>query len=137
VARKKKSKGLPPLFIGLAVLLVATAAYFSLRQNGADASMRKVEELNPDLYYENANSLRGNTYKIDTEIDSSLGNSPTKGRLFSVTLKNANKNGAPVILPVLVPMELNNLTIQKGQHYLMKVKVGDSGLLRVEEASKP
>ena len=125
------------MFIGLAVLLVATAAYFSLRQNGADASMRKVEELNPDLYYENANSLRGNTYKIDTEIDSSLGNSPTKGRLFSVTLKNANKNGAPVILPVLVPMELNNLTIQKGQHYLMKVKVGDSGLLRVEEASKP
>ena len=125
------------MFIGLAVLLVATAAYFSLRQNGADASMRKVEELNPDLYYENANSLRGNTYKIDTEIDSSLGNSPTKGRLFSVTLKNANKNGAPVILPVLVPMELNSLTIQKGQHYLMKVKVVDSGLLRVEEASKP
>ena len=137
MARKKKSKGLPPWLIGLAVLLVAAAAYFSLRQNGADASMRTVEELNPDLYYENANSLRGNTYKIDTEIDSALGSSPTKGRLFSVTLKNANKNGAPVILPVLVPMELNSLTIQKGQHYLMKVKVVDSGLLRVEEASKP
>ena len=123
--------------IGLVLLLIAVAAYFSLRQNGADASMRTVEELSPDLYYENANSLRGNTYKIDTEIDSSLGSSPTKGRLFSVTVKNANKNGAPVILPVLVPLELNNLTIQKGQHYLMKVKVVDNGLLRVEEATKP
>ena len=137
MSRKKKSKGLPPWLIGLVLLLIAVAAYFSLRQNGADASMRTVEELSPDLYYENANSLRGNTYKIDTEIDSSLGSSPTKGRLFSVTVKNANKNGAPVILPVLVPLELNNLTIQKGQHYLMKVKVVDNGLLRVEEATKP
>ena len=123
--------------IGLVLLLVAAAAYFSLRQNGSDASLRTVEELSPDLYYENANSLRGNTYKIDTEIDSSLGSSPTRGRLFSVTVKNSNKSSAPVILPVLVPLELNNLTIQKGQHYLMKVKVVDNGLLKVEEATKP
>ena len=137
MSRKKKSKGLPPWLIGLVLLLVAAAAYFSLRQNGSDASLRTVEELSPDLYYENANSLRGNTYKIDTEIDSSLGSSPTRGRLFSVTVKNSNKSSAPVILPVLVPLELNNLTIQKGQHYLMKVKVVDNGLLKVEEATKP
>ena len=137
MARKKKSKGLPPWLIGLVLLFIAAGAYLSLRENGSNTSLRTVEELSPDLYYENANSLRGNTYKIDTEIDSSLGSSPTKGRLFSVTLKNANKSGAPVILPVLVPLELNNLTIQKGQHYLMKVKVVENGLLKVEEATKP
>jgi len=99
--------------------------------------MRTIEALDPSIYYENANSLRGNTYKIDAEIDSALGNSPSKGRLFSVTLKNASKNGAPVVLPVLVPPTLAGLTIQKGQHYLMKVKVIEDGLLKVEEANKP
>jgi hypothetical protein len=42
-----------------------------------------------------------------------------------------------VVLPGLVPISLGNLTIQKGQHYLMKVKVIEDGLLKVEEARKP
>jgi hypothetical protein len=135
--RKKKSGGFPPWLIPLIVILVPAAAYYSLREGSADASLRSVEELDPDLYYQDANSLRGNTYKIDASIDSALGNSPTKGRLFSVDLNKAAQGGAPVILPVLVPPILGNLTIQKGQHYLMKVKVVDNGLLQVEDARKP
>lgn len=137
MSRKKKSKGIPPWLIGLIVLLLGAAAFLSLRQNSADASLRTVEELNPNLYYENANSLRGNTYKIDVTIDSSLGNSPSRGRLFSVAAKNTDQNAPQAILPVLVPLRLGNLTIQKGQHYLMKVKVVENGLLQVEDAQKP
>jgi hypothetical protein len=137
MSRKKKSKGLPPWLVGLLVLLIAAAAYYSLAKNAPDASLRTVEELSPDLYYENANSLRGNTYKIDAVIDSSLGNSPTKGRLFSVAVKSPGANGAAAILPVLIPLSLGSLTIQKGQHYLMKVKVVENGLLQAEEAFKP
>ena len=137
MSRQKKSQGLPPWLIILPIVIAAAGGFYGLRQNGGDASLRTTEELDPSIYYENANSLRGNTYKIDAEIDSSLGNSPTKGRLFSVILKNASKNGAPVVLPVLVPTSLGNLTIQKGQHYLMKVKVIEDGLLKVEEARKP
>jgi hypothetical protein len=121
----------------LLVLLAAGGGYYGLQQKGGEASLRTTEALDPALYYDNANSLRGNTYKIDAEIDSSLGNSPTKGRLFSVTLKQPGKNGVPSILPVLIPLELGGLTIQKGQHYLMKVKVVENGLLKVEEAHKP
>jgi hypothetical protein len=137
MSRQKKSQGLPSWLIILLIVIAAAGGFYGLRQNGGDASLRTTEELDPSIYYENANSLRGNTYKIDAEIDSSLGNSPTKGRLFSVILKNASKNGAPVVLPVLVPTSLGNLTIQKGQHYLMKVKVIEDGLLKVEEARKP
>lgn len=137
MSRKKKSKGLPTWLIALIVLLLAAAAYYSFSQNAAESSLRTVEELNPDLYYENANSLRGNTYKMDVTIDSALGNSPSKGRLFSVILKNPDKSAAAAMLPVLVPTQLGNLTIQKGQHYLMKVKVVENGLLQAEEAFKP
>jgi len=137
MSRPKKSRGLPPWLLLLLLLIVGAGGYWSLRQGGGEASLRTTEELDPALYYDNANSLRGNTYKIDAEIDSSLGNSPSKGRLFSVVLKQATKGGAPVVLPVLVPPALGSITIQKGQHYLMKVKVVDDGLLKVEEARKP
>lgn len=137
MSRHKKSRGLPPWLILLLLLIVGAVGYWSIGKGGIEASLRTTEELDPALYYDNANSLRGNTYKIDAEIDSSLGNSPSKGRLFSVVLKQATKGGAPVVLPVLVPPALGNLTIQKGQHYLMKVKVVEDGLLKVEEARKP
>jgi hypothetical protein len=137
MSRKKKSQGIPPWLIGIAVVLIAGGAYFVFQQGGGGSSLRTTEELNTEDYYKNANSLRGNTYKIDVEIDSALGNSPTKGRLFSVTLKQPGNNGAPAILPVLIPLELGGLTIQKGQHYLMRVKVIENGILKVEEATKP
>ena len=137
MSRKKKSKGLPPWLVAFLLLLIAGGIYYGITQKTAESSLRTVEELNPDLYYENANSLRGNTYKMDVTIDSSLGNSPSKGRLFSVLLKSVDKSGGTVILPVLVPVTLGNLTIQKGQHYLMKVKVVENGLLQAEEAYKP
>ena len=137
MSRQKKPQGLPPWLIVLLVLLAAGGGFYGLHQNGGEASLRTTEALDPALYYDNANSLRGNTYKIDTEIDSALGNSPTKGRLFSVVLKKQTQGVAPVVLPVLVPPTLGGLTIQKGQHYLMKVKVVEGGLLKVEEANKP
>lgn len=137
MSRHKKSRGLPPWLIVLLLLILGAGGYWTFRQGGNKSSLRTTEELNTEDYYKNANSLRGNTYKIDIEIDSALGNSATKGRLFSVMLKQSGKNGAPAILPVLIPMELGSLTIQKGQHYLMKVKVIENGLLKVEEATKP
>jgi len=139
MSRQKKSKGFPVWLIVLVVLLAGGGAFIGIHQGGGDASLRTTEELDPQVYYNNANSLRGNTYKIDVEIGSALGNSPTKGRLFSVVLKKDSKgaNSAPEILPVLVPPALGGLTIQKGQHYVMKVKVIENGLLKVEEATKP
>jgi hypothetical protein len=137
MSRRGKSKGVPIWPLLLLAAAAAAAGYFFLAGDASKASLRTVEELPVELYYKDANSLRGNTYKIDAEIDSSLGISPGKGRLFSVILKNGAKEGIQTILPVLVPVKLGSLTIQKGQHYLMKVKVVEGGLLAVEDARKP
>ena len=138
MSRQKKSRGIQPLVLVVLLGVVALAGYFLMSRGGAgESSLRTTEELDPSLYYDNANSLRGNTYKIDAEIDSALGNSPSKGRIFSVVLKKDAKSGAPIVLPILIPVELGTLTIQKGQHYIMKVKVIENGLLKVEEARKP
>jgi hypothetical protein len=137
-SRKKKSqKG--AYLLGLVIILGAATCYFFLSSNVSSSSLRTVEDLNPDIYYEDANSIRGNTYKLDAEIDSFLGTSPTKGRLFSVNIISNPKNAdtTHTMLPILVPIQQSNLSIQKGQHYLLKLKVGDDGLLTVEEAYKP
>ena len=137
-SRKKKSqKG--AYLLGLVIILGAATCYFFLSSNVASSSLRTVEDLNPDIYYEDANSIRGNTYKLDAEIDSFLGTSPTKGRLFSVNIISNPKNAdtTHTMLPILVPIQQSNLSIQKGQHYLLKLNVGDDGLLTGEEAYKP
>ena len=92
MSRQKKSQGLSPWLIVFMLGLAAAGAYVALHQSGGDASLRTTEELDPSIYYDNANSLRGNTYKIDAEIDSALGTSPGKGRLFSVVLKKQTQS---------------------------------------------
>jgi len=128
----KASSGL----ILLSICFIAGSGYVLSRNKSADSTLRTIERLDPNLYYENANSLRGNTYRIDAEIDSSLGSPPSSGRLFSVVVKDAREIG-PVILPVLIPPALGSLTIEKGQHYYLKVKVDERGMLIAEEAVKP
>jgi hypothetical protein len=136
MSRRRRSN--VPLWTLLPVVVLLTAGgYVFFRSTPGAASLRTTEPLDPALYYESANSLRGNSYRIDVEIDSSLGNSASKGRLFSVKLKNPGSGGVPDLLPVLVPPALGSLTIQKGQHYLMKVRVVEGGLLEVQQAVKP
>lgn len=118
------------------IIILLLVSYFLAFYKSSDVTFRKIEKLDPNLYYENANSLRGNTYRIDAEIDSSLGAPPSSGRFFSVVVKDARENG-PVVLPVLIPPALGSLTIEKGQHYYLKVKVDERGMLIAEEAVKP
>ncbi len=81
-------------------------------------------------YLENANSLRGNVYKLDGTISKSLEWSPTAGRLFSVEV-----NGNDVI-PVLVPSQFNQVNIERGQHFIFKIEVGEKGILRAQDVKK-
>ena len=135
MSRKTKISGLTLSIIFLVLGLLVAGCYIFAFNKSSDASFRKVERLDPNIYYENAVSLRGNTYRIDAEIDSSLGSPPAIGRLFSVVVKDA-KESTPVVLPVLIPPALGSLTIEKGQHYYLKVKVDDRGLLIAERQVK-
>jgi len=136
MSRQNKVSGVFLWILFILILLLVLGSYFLAFHKSSDVTFRKIERLDPNLYYENANSLRGNTYRIDSEIDSSLGSPPSSGRLFSVVVKDARENG-PVILPVLIPPSLGSLTIEKGQHYYLKVKVDERGMLIAEEAVKP
>jgi len=116
----------------VAVAALGMAGYWSYRLLGG--AYRTTETLNPSNYYENANSLRGNTYLVEGRVGNSLGWNPEKGRLFSLVIRSDNRDW---ILPIFVPHDLQTLNIQKNQKYIVKAKVNDRGILSVVEMSKP
>ena len=136
MSRQNKISKISLWIILIAVASLAASSYLLVFHKSSYSAFQKIERLDPNLYYENATSLRGNTYRIDAEIDSSLGSPPSSGRLFSVVVKDT-KESSPVILPVLIPPALGSLTIEKRQRYYLKVKVDERGMLIAEEAVKP
>jgi len=130
MARRKKSSLQPIWFVLAAVLLVAAFLGSRLFQAGGSDPFRTVAELDVPAYLDNANSLRGNVYKIDGEVSDSLAWSPASGRLIAVDVKNET-------LPVLVTPEFSAINIQKGQKFLFVIEVDENGTLKTKSLSQP
>jgi len=131
MARRKKSSIQPGWIILAAVLVVG--AFFGSRlflTAGGDP-YRTVAQLDVASYMENANSLRGNIYKVEGEVSNALAWSPTDGRLFAVDVKDGTDT-----IPVLVTTEFNEINIQKGQKFIFVIEVDEKGLLRTKKLSK-
>jgi hypothetical protein len=114
------------LFGGIAALV--GGGYFFLTQSrgsGAPAAPFPVKE-----YLENANTLRGNTYKLEASVDTTLEVQQGVGRLFSV------ESGGDM-LPVFVPASLNGTNVERGQRLQFRVYVTETGLIRADEIRKP
>jgi len=133
MARRQRKQSLPlgKILIGAAALVLLVGGGFFLQQIANDP-FRAIQPLDAGVYLDNANSLRGNRYRLTGTIENSLAWSPADGRLFSVRLEQAER---PMI-GVLVPANLSHLNIQKGQKFDFKVEVGDRGILYVQEMRK-
>jgi len=131
--RSNRSLSLLPWAIGGGVLLlVGLIAVMILSKKGPDR-YATTETLNVHDYLENANSLRGNVYKITGTIDNQLAWTQNAGKLYSVKVETS---GSTELIPVLVPANLNNLNLQKGQRFIIQVEVDTGGLLKVKNMEK-
>ncbi|HEY8966100.1 MAG TPA: hypothetical protein VIM58_06635 [Candidatus Methylacidiphilales bacterium] len=130
-ARSKVSLGTLILVIVLIAAGMGGGAYFF---NKMGDPYRTTPPLDLGAYLENANSLRGNAYKIEGTVDNSLAWSPTKGRLISVLIEGKGSDGG--IVPVFVPAKFNYLNLQKGQRYQFKIEIGKDGVIEVTDMRK-
>jgi len=80
-------------------------------------------------YLKNANSLRGNVYRVTGTIEERLKWTPDRGRLVSLDVENG-ATFSPV--PVLIPQEFSHVNIDRGATMGFVVKVGRDGLLVAE-----
>lgn len=126
---RRASSSINPIWLiaAAAVLAVAVAAVLILKDTVSDP-FRALPPFPVKDYMENSNSLRGNVYRVDCVVGDQL--HYTQGaRLFNVEV-----NGEPFSL--LVPAELREVNIQKGQRFLFKVEVGNKGVVKALEARK-
>jgi hypothetical protein len=129
---RRASSSANPWWVGGVVVLVVAAMVggWFLYKNVSDP-YRTLTPLDVSAYLDNANSLRGNVYKLNATVDTQLAWAPGEGRLYSVEV-----NGRNDVLPVMIPASFNSLNIQKGQRYFFKVEVGEKGILRVQDIRK-
>ncbi len=131
--RRASSKLNPAWFIAIVLLAAAAIAggYFFVSK--ANDPYRTLQRLELSAYMENANSLRGNIYRVTGSVWNSLGWSPSAGRLFAIEV-DTEKPGN--LLPVLVPVTLSHVNLQKGQRFTFEVEVVEGGVLEVRSLRK-
>ncbi len=132
--RRRRNSGISPVTL-LLLAALGVGGWFAYKKF---APGRETFAGTPDLvvadYFNNANSLRGNIYRLRATVDDSLRWSPGQGRLLSVVPKSADGiSGDPV--PVKIPASLNE-NIQAGQDFIFKVRVGEGGVLVAEEMKR-
>lgn len=117
--------------VGLLLLLgVGIGGGFALLNRSTDP-LTGITSLSAEEYLESSTALSGNTYKVEGTIDDRLDNwRSADGRLFSVQVSEAGS-----FVPVWVPATLET-NIQRGQRYLFKVRVLETGVLEVLELLK-
>jgi hypothetical protein len=130
VARRSSRTGLTIGIIAAVVLIAAAFIGSRLFVSASSQPFRTVSPLDVKTYLENANSLRGNVYKIEGEVVNSLGWSPSKGRLIAVEVENNE------VVPVLVTTDFSHINIQKGQRFIFLLEVDDKGILRTKDMTK-
>ncbi|MEQ1748328.1 MAG: hypothetical protein ABL974_02825 [Prosthecobacter sp.] len=130
MARRAQS-GLKPahLISILALLAGIIGGGWSLLNRGTDP-MTGLSPLSAEEYLESSNALSGNTYKVEGTIDNRLDSWKGSDRLFSVQVSEGGS-----FVPVLVPASLD-ANIQRGQRYVLKVRVLETGVLEVIQLIK-
>ncbi|MBA3962980.1 MAG: hypothetical protein H0X40_13930 [Chthoniobacterales bacterium] len=129
---RRASSSLNPWW-AIGVILLIVAAIFggwALYKNVSDP-FRTLTPLDVSAYLDNANSLRGNVYKVTGTVETQLAWAPLKGRLYSVAADDRND-----VLPLLIPASFNSMNIQRGQRYFFKIQVGEKGILLVQDIRK-
>jgi hypothetical protein len=120
---RRASSSVNPAWFAIAaiVAVAALAGGWALKGRVADP-FRALAPFPAAEYLQNSNSLRGNVYKVDGVVGEQLHYSKS-ARLISVEV-----GGEPV--SIIVPAELRDVNVQKGQHLIFKVEVGEKGVLK-------
>ena len=102
MARRKKSKNKSGPLLTLVVALVAAGVGLSLLMKRSSDPFAATTQLSVPDFLDNANSLRGNTYRLRGIIDERLdGWSAEEGRLFSLVVdRDGIEGGESENLPV-------------------------------------
>lgn len=121
--------GIAAAIIGFFVIAFMLYRIVANDGGGGGGGHSSAVALNVPEYLKNANSLRGNVYRVRGTIEERLKWTPDRGRLVSLDIDDG-ATSSPV--PVLIPQEFSHVNIDRGADMAFVVKVGRDGLLIAE-----
>ena len=125
MARRASSSLHPGIIIGaIAAVVVAVVAGKSMLGKKA-TSFGDVATLQMDELLENGNSLRGNEYVVEGQIDEKLQWTTARGQLVSVRVETP---GGDQFVGIEIPPEYSKLNIDTKQKYSFRVKFKQGGI---------
>ena len=125
MARRASSSIHPGIIIGaIAAIIVAVIAGKSMLGKKS-ASFGDIATLQVDELLENGNSLRGNEYVVEGQIDQKLQWTTDRGQLVSVRV---SAPGGDEFVGIEIPPEFNKLNIDAKQKYAFRVKFKQGGI---------
>lgn len=125
MARRASSSLHPGIIIGaIAAVVVAVVAGKSMLGKKT-AGFGDVATLQMDDLLDNGNSLRGNEYVVEGQIDEKLQWTTNRGQLVSVRVEAP---GGDQFVGIEIPPEYNKLNIDTKQKYAFRVKFKQGGI---------
>lgn len=125
MARRASSSLHPGIIIGVvAAIVVAVVAGKSLLGKKS-AGFGDIAKLSVTELLDNGNSLRGNEYVIEGQIEEKLQWTTGRGQLVSVRV---GANSGDEFVGIEIPQEFNKLNIDTKQKYAFRVKFRQGGI---------
>lgn len=125
MARRASSRLHPGIIIGaVAAIILAVVAGKSL-VGKKSAGFGDVAKLSVEELLENGNSLRGNEYVVEGQIDQKLQWTTGRGQLVSVKIEAP---GGDQFVGIEIPEEFSKLNIDTKQKYAFRVKFRQGGI---------
>lgn len=114
--------------LAAALVLIAAGGYFL---GPAGQPYRAAPEFPVGEYLAASGTMRGNSYRLEGAVLNSIAWSPGRGRLISV-----QPTGSDSPVPVVLPAELPEANVQKGQRFHFLVEVRENGILYARDLTK-
>jgi len=125
MARRASSKIHPGALVGGAVAVVLAIVGGKLFLGEKTQSFGNLTPLVVEDMMENGNSLRGNEYVIEGQIDEKLRWTPSDGQVVSLRVEG---RGGDEFIGVEIPPDFNNLNIEREQRYSIRVRFRQGGI---------
>jgi len=135
---RRASKSLDPrIFIGVAVVLIGVLVYFTkFRKNNKERYLAENEssKLNMTELEKNGNSLRGNEYVVQGQIDEKLQWTTDRGQLISLRVETSEGDK---YVGIEIPPAFNKFNFETKQKHLFRVKFRQGGIAVVTSFYDP
>jgi hypothetical protein len=125
MARRASSSINPAVILGVAAAIVVAIFAGKSLLGKKTASFSDVAPLDIEELLENGNSLRGNEYVVEGQIDEKLQWTTDRGQFVSVRV---DTRGGDEFIGIEIPQEFNKLNIDTKQKYAFRVKFRQGGI---------